>query len=34
VLRGLDADRCAALLNALPKERYKTFLDAWRRAGG
>lgn len=34
ILRGLEPERAAAILNALPKDKYKPFLDAWRRAGG
>jgi len=34
ILRGLEPERAAAILNALPKDKYKPFLDAWRRADG
>jgi type IV secretory pathway VirB10-like protein len=32
ILKGLEPDRVAALLNALPKAQYKAFFDAWRLA--
>jgi hypothetical protein len=32
ILKGLEADRAVELLNALPQDRYKPFLDAWRKA--
>jgi hypothetical protein len=30
ILRALDPQRASALVNALPAERYREFLDAYR----
>ncbi|MBL8861982.1 MAG: hypothetical protein JNK02_08205 [Planctomycetes bacterium] len=32
VLKGLEPERAAALLNALPKDKFRPFLEAWRKA--